>query len=117
MHNADNQNLANIKRTLLWENSNTAAAFTEQSIKFDISAYTALDIVFRLSTTSQSYATYRHEIGVKTGNNTPSNGDGSHYFREVTPSAAGTITIGKGTIADVGPDNSKLIPYRIYGVR
>ena len=110
--------MQNIKRTLLWENKNTAISFGEQTLELDnMSEYSALDIVFRLATKSQSYVTNRHEIGVKTGNNTPSNGDGSHYFREVTPLASGTVTIGKGTVADVGPDNSFLIPYRIYGIR
>lgn len=102
----------------MWENENTTVPFKEQIIKLDdLSTYTALDIIFRLNTESQSYTTNRHEIGVKTGNNTSSNGDGSHYFREVTPLSSGDVTIGKGVIADTGYDNSFLIPYRIYGIK
>lgn len=102
----------------MWENENTTVPFEEQIIKLDdLSTYTALDIIFRLNTKSQSYTTNRHEIGVKTGNNTSSNGDSSHYFREVTPLSSGDVTIGKGVIADTGYDNSFLIPYRIYGIK
>ena len=111
---------------LLWENSNTAAAFTEQNITLNQSYknFKYISVIYKFSTLDNLY--FIRDYPTTSGYariDTPSIGTGGveTAIRDITLKTDGNITVGSATLAQGtgtgSTANNRCIPYQIWGLQ
>lgn len=99
---------------LLWENPDPTAGFAAQTIELDLSQYSNLMIVFRMSTTFATYDSVFTSVGTKFVMDSGYADSTSDMGRYGTSSETGISF--EGGYLGAGANNNYAIPYQIYGV-
>ena len=108
----------NEKRKLLWTNSTLNSNFAKQTISIDLSDYDYIEVIFSYSSTeTDAIAITKSLIGAWGNLFWQENNRVSRLFSSNDEGV--TFEVGKtgSPGAELSNDNSKAIPYKIYGIK
>ena len=108
------------KKDLLWENSNSSVEFANQKLTFNLSNYTAIIILGKLTATDNNIKSYSYiEVG-KNGKLEMFDTDGAYSTYRYINVLIDGVEIGKGlasTVPETNTNNLRAIPTYIFGVK
>ena len=108
------------KKDLLWVNSNSSVEFANQKLNIDLSGYTAIIILGKLTATNNDIKSYSYiEIG-KNGKLEMYDTDGVYTTYRYVNVLSDGVDIGSGlasTVPESNTNNVRAIPTYIFGIK